>query len=309
MADDSATTLPTRRLTAVLLADVVDYSRMMSDDEDTAHARLTVHARELVDPTVAKYRGRYVRTMGDGMLVEFPSALDAVRCAIDIQRGLAERQSEDPNPIRLRVGINTGDVLVDERDMYGTSVNITARLEALAMPGAVCVSQNIYDQTRGQPGLFFADRGWHRVKNFPYPIRVYEASYEPIRLSSLGRFLEHRKAWIVAGVAGAIAAAAVAFSVLNFPERAKPVAHTNSIVVLPFRNVDGSAADNYLADAITVEVTTELSRLRRAWVIASATAFAYKDKSIDVRQIGHDIGVRYALEGTVRVKVVAAQFP
>jgi class 3 adenylate cyclase/TolB-like protein/tetratricopeptide (TPR) repeat protein len=300
LTGEPATTPPTRRLTAVLLADVVGYSRMMSDDEDTVHARLTVHARELVDPTVARYRGRYVRTMGDGMLVEFPSALDAVRCAIDIQRGLAERQSDDPNPIRLRVGINTGDVLVDERDMYGTSVNITARLEALAMPGAVCVSQNIYDQTRGQPGLFFADRGWHRVKNFPYPIHVFEASYAPIRLSSRTKFLEHKRSWIVAGIAGVIAAAAVAFAVLDSAERPKAAARTNSIVVLPFRNVDGNSADNYLADAITVEMTTELSRLRRAWVIASATAFTYKDKSIDVRLIGRDIGVRYALEGNVR---------
>jgi class 3 adenylate cyclase/TolB-like protein/tetratricopeptide (TPR) repeat protein len=300
MAIESATAPPTRRLTAVLLADVVGYSRMMSDDEDAVHARLTDHARELIDPTVARHHGRYVRSMGDGMLVEFPSALDAVRCAIDVQRGLAQRQNE-PNPIQLRVGINTGDVLVDERDIYGNSVNLTARLEALAMPGAVCVSQNIYDQTRGQPGLFFADHGWHRVKNFPYPIRVFEASHEPIRGSLLRKFLGHKGAgWLVAGVAGAMAAVAFGLAILNFAEPPKAIARTNSIVVLPFRNINGKMEDNYLADAITEELTTELSRLRRAWVIASTMALTYKDKTIDVRQIGREIGVRYALQGSIR---------
>ncbi|MBV9251297.1 MAG: tetratricopeptide repeat protein [Acetobacteraceae bacterium] len=298
MVVELATAPPTRRLTAVLLADVVGYSRMMSGDEDTIHSRLTVYARELVDPTIARHRGRYVRSMGDGMLVEFPSALEAVRCAIDVQRGLAAHQSDEPNPIQLRVGINTGDVLVDERDIYGNSVNITARLEALAMPGAVCVSQNIYDQTRGQPGLFFADRGWHRVKNFPYPIRVFEASHEPIRASHLRNFLAHKqRGWIIAAV---MAAVALALAVLNFADGPKAVARTNTILVLPFRNIDGKMDDNYLADAITEELTTELSRLRRAWVIASTMAFTYKDKTIDVRQIGREIGVRYALQGSVR---------
>ena len=207
----------------MLLADVVGYSRMMSDDEDAVHARLMVHAHELIDPTIARHHGRYVRTMGDGMLVEFLSALDAVRCAIDIQRGLTQSQRDEPNPIRLRVGINTGDVLVDERDIYGNSVNLTARLEALAMPGAVCVSQNIYDQTRGQPGLFFADRGWHRVKNFPYPIRAFEASYEPIHVSLLRQFLGYKRGWMIAGV-GMMTAAVLAFAVLNFTGQPKAVA-------------------------------------------------------------------------------------
>ena len=214
------------------------------------------------------------------------------------------RQNDEPNPIQLRVGINTGDVLVDERDIYGNSVNITARLEALAMPGAVCVSQNIYDQTRGQPGLFFADHGWHRVKNFPYPIHVFEASHQPIRASLLHKILGHkRRRWIVAGfasVAGAMAAVAFALAVLNFTEQPKAIARTNSIVVLPFRNLNGQTEDSYLADAITEELTTELSRLRRAWVIASTMALTYKDKTVDVRQIGREIGVRYALQGSVR---------
>jgi adenylate cyclase len=171
-----------RRLTAVMLADVVDYSRMMSRSEDATHARVTGHARELIDPTIEKYGGRFVRSMGDGLLVEFVSALDAVRCAIDIQRGLAARQANESEPIQLRIGINTGDVLFDQRDIYGNSVNIAARLEAMASPGTIYVSQSIYDQTRAQPELFFADRGTHRVKNIPYPIHVYEVAYERSRM-------------------------------------------------------------------------------------------------------------------------------
>jgi adenylate cyclase len=290
---------PTRRLTAVLLADVVGYSRMMSDDEDATHARVSLHARELIDPTVARYNGRFVRSMGDGMLVEFASALDAVRCALDIQRGLAASQADEPDRIQLRIGINTGDVLVDQRDIYGNSVNITARLEALAIPGTACVSQSIYDQTRGQPDLFFADRGTHRVKNIPYPIHVFEAAYEPIRVSPLARFFPRRIRWAVVGTIATVALASAA-GALTFGEQDKVVARTNTIVVLPFRNVDGDSADDYLADAITDDVTTELSRVRHAWVIASATALTYKGNTTDVRQIGREIGVRYALEGSVK---------
>src|SRR5215469_8865348 len=148
---------PSRRLTAVMLADVVGYSRMMSHSEEKTHARVARYAREIIDPTIGKYGGRFVRSMGDGMLVEFLSAVDAVRCALDIQRGLAKRQADELDRIQLRIGINTGDVLVDQRDIYGNSVNIAARLEGLASPGTVCVSQSIYDQTRAQPEFFFAD--------------------------------------------------------------------------------------------------------------------------------------------------------
>ena len=167
MAIEPVAVRRSRRLTAVMLADVVDYSRMMSRSEDETHARVTSYSRELIDPTIDKHGGRFARSMGDALLVEFVSAVDAVRCALDIQRGLAERQVDEPNRIQLRIGINTGDVLVDQRDIYGTSVNIAARLEAFASPGMVCVSQSIYDQTRAQPEFFFADLGTHRVKNIP----------------------------------------------------------------------------------------------------------------------------------------------
>jgi adenylate cyclase len=288
-----------RRLSAVMLADVVDYSRMMSRSEDATHARIAGHARELIDPTIGKYGGRLVRSMGDGLLVEFVSALDAVRCALDIQRGLAARQANEPERIQLRIGINTGDVLVDQRDIYGNIVNIAARLEQLASPGAVCVSQSIYDQTRAQPVFFFADRGTHRVKNIPYPIRVYEVAYERIRVTLLTRLAAHRNRRAVAASIGGIAIASLA-SMLIFREQFQAIARTNTIVVLPFKNVNGNTADNYLADAVTDDLTTELSRLQRAWVIGSGTAFTYKDKPNDIRQIGRELNVRYALEGSVR---------
>jgi adenylate cyclase len=288
-----------RRLTAVMLADVVDYSRMMSRSEDATHARFASHARELIEPTIEKYGGRLVRSMGDGFLVEFVSAVDAVRCALDMRRGLAARQANESDRIQLRIGINTGDVLFDERDIYGNSVNIAARLEALASPGTVCVSQSIYDQTRAQPEFFFADRGEHRVKNIPYPIHVYEVAYERIHVTLLRWLVAHWFRLTAAASIGAIAIAAAA-SMLIFLRPYEVVARTNSIIVLPFKNMNGNTADDYLADAITDDLTTELSRLRRAWVIAAGTAFTYKDKPNDPRQIGGELHVRYALEGTVR---------
>jgi adenylate cyclase len=288
-----------RRLMAVMLADVVDYSGMMSRREDETHARFASHARELIDPTIDKYHGRLVRSMGDGLLVEFSSAVDAVRCAIDIQRGLAARQANEKDRIQLRIGINTGDVLVDQRDIYGNSVNIAARLEALASPGTVCVSQSIYDQTRAQPEFFFADRGTRRVKNIPYPVHVYEVASERIRVSFLSWSVARWSGMTAAAIIGAIAIASIV-SVLMFREQHEMVARTNTIVVLPFKNFDGNTADGYLADAITDDLTTELSRLRRAWVIAAGTAFTYKDKPNDPRQIGRELRVRYALEGSVR---------
>jgi adenylate cyclase len=289
----------TRRLTTVMLADVVDYSRMMSRSEDETHARIAGYARELVDPTISKYGGRFVRSMGDGLLVEFTSAVDAVRCALEIQSGLAERQADETNRIQLRIGINTGDVLVDDRDIYGNSVNIAARLEALASPGTVCVSQSIYDQTRAHPEFFFADRGTQRVKNIPYPIHVYEVGCERIRVPFLTRLLPRRFRVKAAAIVGAIGIATIA-SLLTLREQHEAIARTNTIVVLPFKNINGNADDDYLADAITDDLTTELSQLRRAWVIASGTAFTYKGKPTDPREIGRELHVRYALEGSVR---------
>lgn len=290
-----------RRQMAVMLADVVDYSGMMSRSEDETHARFARHAGELIEPTIAKYNGRLVRSMGDGLLVEFASALDAVRCALDIQRGLAARQADEKkDPIRLRIGINYGDVLVDHRDIYGNSVNIAARLEALASPGTVCVSQSMYDQIRTLPQFFFADRGERRVKNIPHPVHVYEVAYERIKVPFLRWKAARLSGTVIAAAIWAIAVACLA-SLLMFSALHGTVARTNKIVVLPFKNFDANTGeDSYLADAITDDLTTELTRLQRAWVIAAGTAFTYKDKPNDPRTIGRELKVRYALQGSVR---------
>jgi adenylate cyclase len=284
---------------AVMLADVADYCGMMSRSEDVTHARVSRIARELIDPTIEKYGGRLVRSMGDGWLAEYASAIDAVRCALEIQRGLAARQALEPDQIKLRIGINTGDVLVDERDIYGNSVNIAARIEGLALPGTICVSQGIRDQARGQPGFFFADRGTHRVKNIPYPIHVYEVADRPIQVTLRERLAAHRNRLTLAVSIAAIAVVAM-LGALLFSAPDPVLARTNRIVVLPFKNVGGDETENYLADAITDDLTTELSRLRRAWVISSGTAFTYKDRPSDPREVGRELKVRYALEGSVR---------
>lgn len=295
---EPAAARPLRRLMAVMLADVVDYSRMMSQREEETHARITRLARELIEPAIER-NGRLVRSIGDGWLAEFTSATEAVRCALSIQHAVALSQADEADRIQLRIGINTGDVLVDQHDIYGNSVNIAARLEALAAPGTIWVSQGIFDQARAHPGFHFADRGARRVKNIPYPIRVYQVADQPIRLSLLARLAARGISLpLVASVAAAAAITAAA-SVLVLRAPAAAVARTSRIVVLPFRNA-GDASDGYLADAITDELTSELSRLRRAWVISSGTAFAYKNRPDDPREIGRELKVRYALDGNVR---------
>ncbi len=288
-----------RRLAAVMLADVVGYSRLMSHDEEGTHRRIASYVKHVIDPTIAEYGGRPVRSMGDGMLVEFGSALDAVRCGLDIQQRLNERQHEVAGEkILLRIGINTGDVIVGDHDLYGHSVNITARLETMAQAGSVCVSQSIYDQTRSQPGLRFTDLGTHRVKNIDYPLRMFEAAYgQPIAI----RHWRMPRKSLAAGAALVVALVASlgAFGVYRMvvPVGAVPA---NSIIVLPFRNLGPNPDDAYFADAITDDLTTDLSRIPRSFVISSATAMTFKGKPTDARTIGRDMGVRYLLEGSVR---------
>ena len=304
-------TLLTRRLTTVLLADIVGYSRMMSRDEDGAHARIARYALELIQPTVDRYRGRFVRKLGDGLLLEFGSAIDAVHCALDIQRGLRQRQADDPERFQLRVGINTGDVLVDKRDIYGHSVNITARLESLSKPGTVYVSQSVHDQTRSHPGLYFADKGLSKVKNIEYPIHAYQVADAPIPAPSLrSRVSSHPALLSVAAITVVLAVSGIGWRPDLAPvtsPNSTSVAPANSIVVLPFRNLSGKPEEEYVADAITDDIITDLSRLQQAMVIASATALTYKNKPSDVRQIGHELGVRFALEGSVKRSGPAVQ--
>ena len=265
-----------RRLAAILAADVVGYSRLTEADEEGTLARLSGLRRELIDPGIAAHHGRIVKTMGDGLLVEFASVVDAVRCAVALQQGLAERNADRPAGTRLdfRMGINLGDIVVDGEDILGDGVNIAARLEAIAEPGAICLSRAAYEQSRGKVTEAFSDLGERRLKNIADPVRVY-AIAPP------------------GGGAGAPAAAAEAL----------PRAPRRSIVVLPFTNLGGNKEQDYFVDGITETLTTELSQLAGVFVIARNTAFAYRDKVLDVRQIGRELGVRYVMEGSVQTGV------
>ena len=321
--EPSTATPATRRLTAILLADVVGYSGMMSRDEDGTHARVIRQVRELIDLTIEKHGGRSVRSMGDGTLVVFASALDAVRCGLDIQGGLAGRQADGSDRVRLRIGINTGDVLADDRDIYGNSVNIAARLQTLATPGTVYVSQSIYDQTRPHPDLFFADRGQHRVKNIPYPLRVFEVAYKPIRVSILARLLGSRVRLAAMATVSAMLVASAATMPINRDgggERLwQLVSHLfslsqvirevqappllpdkRSIAVLPFLNMSSDPEQEYFSDGMTEDLITELSRLTGLFVIARNSAFTFKGRAVKAEQASRELGVRYLVEGSVR---------
>ncbi len=302
-----------RRLTAILLADVVGYSRLMSTDEDDTHSRFAAHVSELIEPKIAEYGGRPVRSMGDGLLVEFESAVAAVRCAVDIQRGLAQRDAQLPEDrrIRLRIGINTGDVIIDDRDIYGNSVNIAARLEALAGPGEIYVTQSVYDQLRSTPALSFTDQGEFQLKNIEHSVRAFRVEYGDIfyptslrgRITNQWRLVRYRvrqRPYSTVGLPVALAILA-AFLIAAIPSwHYSALLPRSSIVVLPFRNLSGDPAQDYFADAVTDDLTTDLSRVPGAFVIARATAFTYKGRSVDAREVGRECGVRYLLEGSIQ---------
>jgi TolB-like protein/class 3 adenylate cyclase/Tfp pilus assembly protein PilF len=256
-----------RRLAAILAADVAGYSRMMSVDEEATLAALKAHRREVIDPKIAEHRGRIVKTTGDGALVEFASAINATRCAVEIQRAMAERNVAIPEDRRVefRIGINVGDIIIDEGDIFGDGVNIAARVEALASPGAICVSENAYQQIKGKLALDVSDMGEQRLKNIAQPVRIYIVRLHdtPMR------------------------------SALALPNK-------QSIAVLPFANMSSDAEQEYFADGITEDIITDLSKLRDLFVIARNSTFVYKGKSTDVRTICRELGVAYALEGSVR---------
>jgi adenylate cyclase len=308
-----------RRLTAILIADVVGYSRLMGVDEADTHLRLTGYVNDLIEPKVAENGGRLIRSAGDGFLVEFTSAVDAVHCGLDIQRQLAERNAAMPaeRRIQFRIGINTGDVIVDDRDIYGNSVNIAARLEGLAEPGGACVTRSVRDQLMGHPGLVFEDRGDRRVKNIPRPIRVYRVRQVQDNTSAQGiiaraRALVRRQLflhWRAASVTAIALAGTAAVTVAALPLRLdySLMSPRASIMVLPFRNVSNVPGQDYFADAVTDDITTDLSRLSDTLVISPATAFTYKGKAVDPRQIRREFGVRYLLEGSIRKDGIQVQ--
>ena len=263
-----------RRLTAILAADVAGYSRLMGADEEGTHERLKAHLRELINPKIAEHRGRIVKNTGDGLLAEFSSVVDAVRCATEIQRGMADREPEVPDEgrIRFRIGINLGDVIAEAEDIFGDGVNIAARLEALAEPGSVLVSNTVHEQVRDRVPFAFEDLGEHQVKNIARPVRIYRVRHQ-------------------ASPAEKVAAAA---------PQPLPLPDKPSIAVLPFANLSGDPEQEYFADGMVEEIITALSRIRWLFVIARNSSFTYKGQAVDVKQVGRELGVRYVLEGSVR---------
>ena len=267
-----------RRLAAILAADMVGYSRLMEADETGTHARLRTHRLELIDPAIAKHNGRLIKTAGDGMLVEFPSVADAVACAVEIQRTIAQRDSNPASDgeIRFRIGINLGDVISEDDDIFGDGVNVAARLQELAEPGGICVSGAIRDQAGDRLGVEFEDLGEQSVKNLTRPIRVFR-----VRLPGTA----------------AVPPRAVA-------ARPKTPVHAvtdkPSIAVLPFLNMSGEPDQEFFADGLTEDIITELSRFRGLFVISRNSAFVYKNRAVRIQEVAAEFGVQYVVEGSVR---------
>jgi TolB-like protein/class 3 adenylate cyclase len=264
-----------RRLSAILAADVAGYSRLMHDDEEATHSRLTALLADVAQPAVAEYGGRTVKNTGDGFLAEFPSAVEAVRAALQFQSLIKELTIGDAEDKRIafRVGINIGDVIVEAHDIFGDGVNIAARLESIAEPGGICISSSAHDQVRGKVGVEFADLGEQNLKNIARPVRAYavvrEGSSSPAKPAEGAR-------------------------------PGSPSPPRLSIVVLPFANIGGDPEQEYFADGVTESLTTDLSRISGSFVIGRHTAFSYKGKAVDVKQIGRELNVRYMLEGSVQ---------
>jgi TolB-like protein/class 3 adenylate cyclase len=264
-----------RRLAAILAADVAGYSRLMGRDEAGTLARLRAHRRELIDPKIVEHKGRIVKTTGDGILIEFPSVVEAVACAVAVQRGMGERNARTAEEQRIvfRVGVNLGDVIVEGDDIHGDGVNVAARLESVAAPGGISVSAIVHDQVRDRLDLTFDDMGEQSLKNIARPLRVYR-----VRLD--------------AAITPKITQTETG-PMLALPD--KP-----SIAVLAFTNMSGDPEQEYFADGMVEEIITALSRITWLFVIARNSSFTYKGQSPDVKQVGRELGVRYVLEGSVR---------
>jgi adenylate cyclase len=296
----------TRKIAAILVADVVGYSRLAGADEDRTLSRLRGLRSDLIDPAIAAHHGRIVKRTGDGSLIEFRSVVDAVRLAIEVQNGLVERNAGLPpeRRIEFRVGIHLGDVVEEaDGDLMGDGVNIAARLEGICKPGAVCLSEDAYRQVSGRLDMEVTDLGPTKLKNIEKPIRAYSLEVGKPALAKPAKtgapFRRSMAALLVAGVAALIAIAAGAWHFWDV-NRAPPESAQLSIVVLPFSNLSGDASQDYLGDVLTEELTTSLSRLPGSFVVSRTTAFSYRGKAMDVKQIGKELGVRYALEGSAQ---------
>ena len=256
-----------RKLAAILAADVAGYSRLMGADEEGTLARLKALRAGLIDPSIAEHHGRIVKTTGDGLLVEFASVVDAMRCATQWQAAMAERTEPADTRIEWRIGVNLGDIIIDGDDIFGDGVNIAARLEAMAEPGGICIERTVLTQTRGKNDFPVEDLGDQALKNIAQPVHVFRVVAEEKKM----------------------------------PEPAAlPLPDKPSIAVLPFQNISGDPEQEYFADGMVEEIITALSRIRWLFVIARNSSFTYKGQAVDVKQVGRELGVRYVLEGSVR---------
>ncbi|WFU19639.1 adenylate/guanylate cyclase domain-containing protein [Bradyrhizobium sp. CB3481] len=262
----------TRKLAAIIAADVVSYSRLMGVDEAETLAALKTHRRDLIDPNIAEHQGRIVKTTGDGLLIEFPSVIEAVQCAVEVQRAMQQRNSDVPadHRIEFRVGINLGDIIIDGDDIYGDGVNVAARLEGLAEANGICVSRVVHDQVRDKLGLGFEDLGERQLKNIARPVRVFR-----IATPDVGPRTQSAN-----------------------PALAMPT--KPSIAVLPFTNMSGDPEQDYFADGMVEDIITALSHFKALFVIARNSSFTYKGRAVDMKLVGRELGVRYVLEGSVR---------
>ena len=306
-----------RRLAAIVSADVAGYSRLMGQDESGTLAALKAHRREVIDPKIAEYGGRVVKTTGDGLLLEFPSVVEAVRCAVDVQRGMAERNADVPpeRRIEFRIGINVGDIILDGEDIYGDGVNVAARLQALAEPGQICVSKVVRDQVLDKLSFGFEELGAQQVKNIARPVEVYRildappaATAQPQRVVSSGGIFSRitrgsRWSWLAAGAAAVMIAGVAIWYVSIQPKTTAALAGPPlmSVAVMPFTPASTSAEDESFAERITQDTTSATERsLRSGLVISHGLVAKYQGKTVDPRAVGHDLNVRYLVEGDVR---------
>ncbi|MCA1409101.1 tetratricopeptide repeat protein [Ensifer sp. IC3342] len=290
-----------RRLTAILSTDVVGYSRLMGEDEVDTLERLKACRRELLDPTIDKFHGRIVKLMGDGALVEFASVVEAVQCAAAIQRKMAvyDQGVSDARRLRLRIGINLGDVVVEGDDIYGDGVNIAARLQSLAEPGGVYISGTAFDQVARKADVSFSALGEQHLKNIADPVRVYRVlldPYEARKAVPAARRSGRRAIMIVASLAALL----LGISVIVFPWRWPFAPQRPALAVLPFANLSGDPGQDYFTDGITDNLITDLARLSDLDVIARSSAFAYKGKPLVLPEIARDLGVGFVVEGSVQ---------
>ena len=293
-----------RKLVAILATDMVGFSRLMEKDEAGTVARQKAHRKRLIDPKIAKHNGRIVKSTGDGLLVEFASAVDAVQCAVEVQRAMSKLEADVPKERRIayRVGVNVGDIIVEDDDIFGDGVNIAARLQMLAEPGGICVSRNVFNQVKNKVELGFADLGPQKVKNIEEPVPTYKVLLDPAAAGQVvpaKRISSPVRRWATGAVAAALLIAVAGLlwwqpwrptvERASIAKMAHPLPKKPSIAVLPFTNMSGDKEQEYFADGITEDIITDLSKISGLFVIARNSTFTYKGKSVKVRQVAQEL--------------------